>query len=89
MATIQIMMIRPDGSIEESHCFTKGIDQVTAAQAFAWIGGKIKSGEQMQIGEAVLIARTAEGWRVHGPIDYKNLIDRLERASREEAGDGK
>lgn len=89
MSTITIMMIRPDGSIEESHCFTKGIDQVTAAQAFAWIGGKIKSGEPMRIGEAVLIAKTAEGWRVHGPVDYQNLIDRLERLNKEGAGDGK
>lgn len=88
MATITIMMIRPDGTIEKSHCFRNGMDQVTAAQAFAWIGSKIKGGVQMQIGEAVLIAKTAEGWRVHGPVDYKSLIDRLEKVSKEEAGDG-
>lgn len=100
MATI--MMILPDGTLQESHVITTSqrdlrrdvmaydisVDRATPAEVFAWIADQIAMRGDMQIGEAVLIAKTEEGWRVHGPVDYQNLIDRLETVSKEEAGDG-
>lgn len=101
MATIMIMM--PDGTLQESDVITTSqrdlrrdvivydisVDRATPAEVFAWIADQIGMRGEMQTGVAVLIAKTAEGWRVHGPIDYQNLIDRLESVSKEEAGDGK
>lgn len=87
MNTITVIM--PDGSMQEHHAVGKVVEGATAAEVFAWIADHITMRGEMQIGEAVLIAKTEEGWRVHGSVDYKSLIDRLESVSKEEAGEGK